>query len=85
MIFCTDDSFVVYRFAGHMARVTEKNAYKVMAKDTNYEDLNFYSAENEYEKTVINTTILYLLASDVSLATTTCFGPQWWPSSGCTR
>jgi hypothetical protein len=35
-------------------------------------------------KTVINTTIYTFTTSDVSLATT-CFGPSWWPSSGCTR
>jgi hypothetical protein len=45
MIFCTESSLVVYRFAGHVARVGvgKQNAYKIMAKDTNYEALNFFT------------------------------------------
>jgi hypothetical protein len=48
MIFCTESSFVVYRFAGHVARVGKKNAYKIMAKDTNYEALNFFTCSTSF-------------------------------------
>jgi hypothetical protein len=34
-----------------------------------------HSVENEYEKTVINTTVYTFIASGVGLATTTCVGP----------
>ena len=39
MIFSTESSFVAYGFAEHVARVGENNAYRLMAKDTNYEAL----------------------------------------------
>lgn len=39
MIFCTESSFVAYRYAGHVASFGKKNAYRSIAKDTNYEVL----------------------------------------------